>query len=410
MSQPSPRTWNEAIPPAGAVASLFELTALLSRALDVEEISRLVATHGRTAVGADAGFVAVRTADGTALEMLAHSRSDVQGPARRCRLGLDQHLPVVESYRGAVPVLVGDRASLLERYPDLDPRRDRAAIAAVPLQVDGVVLGAMNLTFSVAQAFDYRHQVALDALASLCAQALRRAELTAQVEQRRREFVATVSHELRTPLATIYGAAVTLQRAEVPLGADARDQLIGLIATQATRMGSVIDDLRLTSEIDGAHLELNLAATDVAEVVDHATAFWTRQHDTPVTVVHTRKDVGPVIADPVRLQQVIANLVDNAVKYGGSQPVVVTLTAVDDRVVVRVRDHGPGLPDEELDRVFEQFHRTDPHHRRNVGGAGLGLYICRHLVEGMGGRISLAAAADGSGLQASVDLPRATLT
>lgn len=395
---------------------LLALAEQLAAALTVDEIAHIVATTGVEALGASAGFVALAAADDRALEMHAHIRPDLPN-VPLCRLEATETLPVIEAWRFGVPVYAHDADELYARYPELDrARTKRAAIAALPLEVDGYRLGAMNLTFADPQQFGPAQQAQLRALAAFCAQAIRRERLARDVERMRNDFIVTASHELRTPLSAIYGAAVTL--ASFDISEDTRAELAQLIVGQSERMRTVIDDLRYTADLDTIEpLEVVSDRVPVDQLLRDATAYWTRM---PSTTQQVRLDVPPglpdVLADALRLQQVIANLVDNACKYAPAGSTVLLTASLDgDAVRIDVIDEGPGMHPSELERAFEKFFRVDPLNRSGVGGTGLGLFVARRLVDAMGGRIWLEALGDRSdpaspsGLRASVALPAWTL-
>lgn len=390
--------------------ALLALAEQLSNALDLHQIAHVVATTGVDALGASAGFVAVATEDESGLEMHSHVRLDLDEPPPLCRLAGDADLPVIEAWRLGLPVLVSNANELYTRYPTLDRGRiAREAVAALPLEVDGQRLGAINLTYAAPQAFDAHHEAALRALAGLCAQALRRAQLSADLKRLRHDFIVTASHELHTPLASIYGAAVTMN-GEFELTDDARRELTRLIVAEAQRMQTVIDDLRVTSDLESdATLVLDTQPVQVERALLDAIDYWQRRPATSPTIrVKVAPGVPPVAADARRLQQVLVNLVDNACKYGGPFGVVTVSASSDDpgRVRLEVVDEGPGMTDRDRDRAFEQFFRADPLNRSGIGGTGLGLYVARRLVHAMDGRISLDPRAEGyDGLRAMVELP-----
>ena len=393
------------------LSALLALSEQLSKALDVREIAHVVATTGVEALGASAGFVAVANDDETALEMHSHVRTDLDAPPPLCSLAGTADLPVIEAWRFGLPVLVATADELYDRYPTMDRSRAlREAIAAIPLDVDGIRLGAINLTFATPQAFDVEQQAALRVLAGLCAQALRRAQLAHDLDRLRHDFVVTASHELRTPLASIYGAAVTMS-GEFPLSDGARDELTRLIVSEAQRMQAVIDDLRVTSDLDGnAPLLLDTQPVDPALALHDATDYWrSNPAVAPRFDIRVAPGTPPVAADARRLQQVLVNLVDNACKYGGRTGTVTLTASVEDdpgRVRIAVTDDGPGMSNRDRARAFEQFFRADPLNRNGIGGTGLGLYVARKLINAMDGRIALEPVAeDKPGMRAIVELP-----
>jgi PAS domain S-box-containing protein len=216
-------------------------------------------------------------------------------------------------------------------------------------------------------------------------------DLTAEqaVERLKSDFVATVSHELRTPLAAIYGSALTLRREDVMLPESQRAGLLEVIAGESDRLARIVNDILWASRLESGALPTTIQVCDGAElargIVEAARSYVppnvSLEFDAP-------EDVPALAADPDKVRQVLSNLVENAVKYspeGGT--VTVSLAPHGDRLRFAVEDEGLGVPPEEQRRIFEKFYRLDPQLSRGVGGTGLGLYICRELVQRMGGRI-----------------------
>jgi PAS domain S-box-containing protein len=210
------------------------------------------------------------------------------------------------------------------------------------------------------------------------------------LEQIRQDLVSTVSHELRTPLAAIYGSALTLAREDLELEEAMHRKLLEVIVEESTRLADIINDLLLASQLDAGRLEVHVEPCDAvalaASVLDAA-----RTHlpaGTRVSLDSGQEDVPRVAADEGQLRQVMANLLDNAVKYspaGGD--VHVRLEAAGEYVRFSVADEGLGIPVAEQSRIFEKFYRLDPDMTGGIGGTGLGLYISRELVRRVHGRI-----------------------
>ena len=209
------------------------------------------------------------------------------------------------------------------------------------------------------------------------------------LEELRTEFVSTVSHELRTPLAAVYGAALTLRRADVTLDDASRQTLLDVIANEADRLARTINDILWASRLDSDSLHIRIESCDGVElargVVDAARAHLPEHVELRLSAA----DGLPAVAgDPDKVRQILANLVDNAVKYSPDGGLVTLTVEGSERAVqFSVRDEGLGIPPAEQRRIFDKFYRLDPNLTRGVGGTGLGLYICRELVRRMGGRI-----------------------
>ena len=222
-------------------------------------------------------------------------------------------------------------------------------------------------------------------------------------ERQRRAMVSDVAHELRTPLSNIQGHIEALQDGLLEPDAATLDT----VHQQALHLNRLVDDLRLLAETESRELRLEIEATDVAEIVGRvATSFRPRAEAESVHLDTEITETLPTLyVDRVRIEQVLTNLVENAVQHtptGGS--VVIAARSVGDLVRVEVTDTGAGIPSEALPHVFDRMYRVDASRERATGGSGLGLTIARQLVEAHGGTI-WAESEEGSGSRFGFDLP-----
>jgi PAS domain S-box-containing protein len=294
-----------------------------------------------------------------------------------CNHPIDEVLPGWETIAGQIPI--GDGG---------DP-----GSVTLPLELDGVELWLSFVAVRSSEGIVY---------------AVR--DLTSErgLEEAKSEFVATVSHELRTPMAGIYGAAQTLLREDIELEPSDRRTLLEIIATQAVRLSQITEEVLIASRLDRDDLPIERERVEVgplaAETVEHM-----RSHLPEVTTLalDVEPDLPPASADRDRLQQVLVNLLDNAIKYSpnGGQ-VLLTVTGPATGVRITVADSGLGIPSAEQQRIFEKFYRLDTQLSRAGGGTGLGLYITRELVRRMGGTIAVQSE-PGVGSTFTVDLQRA---
>jgi signal transduction histidine kinase len=225
-----------------------------------------------------------------------------------------------------------------------------------------------------------------------------------ELDRLKNEFIAVVSHELRTPIASVYGAAMTLQRPQ--LDESRRRSLFAVIYAESARLARLVDQVLWASRLETARVEPAIEHCD-AEHLARAVVSAARAHLPSNLELELRVDSGlpPVAADPEKTKQVLVNLVENAVKYspeGGRIDVGVART--DGYVRFTVADEGLGIAPEDQEKIFDKFERLDPDLARGVSGTGLGLYICRELVTQMNGRISVRSE-QGRGSTFTVELP-----
>jgi two-component system, OmpR family, phosphate regulon sensor histidine kinase PhoR len=221
----------------------------------------------------------------------------------------------------------------------------------------------------------------------------------------RRDFVANVSHELRTPLTAIRGYVDALLEGDS--SPDETKRFLDIILRHALRMERLVKDLLRLARLDAGQEALETAACDLAALIpavvgDLQPQLVARRQTVAVDIA---ADAGPLRADPAKLHDVLRNLIANASTYSPEGSTVrVRAVRAADRIVVDVMDEGPGIPDEDLGRVFERFYRVDKSRARDPGGTGLGLSIVKHLVELHGGKVAASNRPDG-GAQFTVSLP-----
>jgi two-component system phosphate regulon sensor histidine kinase PhoR len=227
-----------------------------------------------------------------------------------------------------------------------------------------------------------------------------------QLEKMRRDFVANASHELRTPLAAIHGFAETLLGNPSLDEADRRAYL-EVIDRHSKRLAAIVTDLLELSKIESRETRLELAAVDTAKLAETLLRDWgPRIEQKQLNVSLTSDRPGIAWADPQACEQILSNLLDNAIKYtepGGS--IALRIGGDERNVQIAVSDTGVGIPERDLARVFERFYRVDPARSRSQGGTGLGLAIVKHLVQSLGGAIQVESQL-GRGSTFSFTLPR----
>ena len=264
---------------------------------------------------------------------------------------------------------IAARVPVARRPGDAD---DASSAETVPLEVDGreVWLSIVGVTLADGIVYAFR-DVTRDR----------------RLDELRSQFVATISHELRTPLASLHGAAMTLL--ERDLSGQTRHELLDMIGVQAKRLAELVEEILVAGQLDSGTLRVVTEPFDPEELVWAAAAAARLRAGDDRRIDVSIPAVLPLVAgDPERIGQVLANLVDNAIKYSAHGGRIEVGVEADDRHArFSVRDEGLGIPLGEQKRIFEKFYRLDPDHRRGIGGSGLGLYICRELVRSMDGRI-----------------------
>lgn len=226
-----------------------------------------------------------------------------------------------------------------------------------------------------------------------------------RLESLRRDFVANVSHELRTPVTAVLSAGETLR---LVAGKDpkAAETFLAIIERNAERLQRLIEDLLDLSRIESRELRLSPELVVLKPFFSHVTSlFRERAEKKKISVVVDADDAVACFADRRALEQVVTNLVDNAVKYCPAGASVTVAARIDGPLArISVKDSGPGVAASHLPRLFERFYRVDPGRSRDVGGTGLGLAIVKHLSEAMGGAVRVESEV-GKGTTFLVSLP-----
>src|SRR5215212_2386450 len=225
-----------------------------------------------------------------------------------------------------------------------------------------------------------------------------------RLERVRQEFLSNVSHELRTPLTSIITFAETLQDGALEDEQDAR-RFVQIIGRNAGRMRSLIEDIMELSAIESGVLELEVREAHLHQLVRETfNALVSKAEGCGVALVNEVAPDAVVRADPRRLEQMLLNLVENAVKFSRRGGAVLVRHERGARDLVSVEDAGEGIPAEHLPRIFERFYRVDRARSRELGGTGLGLAIVKHLARAHGGEVRVSSAPD-EGSTFTIELP-----
>ena len=227
-----------------------------------------------------------------------------------------------------------------------------------------------------------------------------------ELEKIRQDFVANVSHELRTPLTTIKGYAETLL--EGALKEEVASQFVQVIKRHSDRLEKIVEDLLILSKIESKEFQLKMESLSVSELIGDVVEFVKEPLNKKRMTVSVG-EISPTLSvygDRQYLEQVLINILDNAIKYGREGgAITISATERDQREVeISVRDNGIGIPKEDLLRVFERFYRVDKGRSRELGGTGLGLSIVKHIVQAHAGRIRVESQL-GQGSMFYVTLP-----
>ncbi len=404
---------------AERIARLEAVSAALVEALTPAEVATVVVEQGVAALEAHAGVI-VRRADDATLEVIGAQGYPAAALDPWRRFPLAAPIPLAEAVRTAAPIWIESRAALEAGYPAVaaSPTSNQS-FAALPLVVEGQVIGAFGLSFATARTFTADDRSYITALSQQCAQALERARLfeaehvartNAEAAVRLRDvFLSVASHELRTPLTGLQGNVQLLQRRAARDGtfAEGDRRAVDVIVEQTKRLGTLISTLLDVSRIQHGQLQITRDHLDLGallrRVVDEVVPTLTHHS------IRLAMPEEPLIVDgdTLRLEQVVHNLLSNAVKYspfGGEVCVQATRQEADACVIVA--DQGLGIPKDALSQIFDRFFRASNAAQQNISGVGIGLFVVREIVTLHGGTVQ-AESTTGQGSTFTVRLPLA---
>src|SRR5205814_8705125 len=290
------------------------------------------------------------------------------------------------------------------------------AALIIPLLSAEAPLGALVLQRKQPCEFPEALVTLMQAFADQSAIALENARLFEQIAQKSREleiasqhksqFVANMSHELRTPLAAILGYAELMQEGFYGSLSEKSTDALTRIRSNGKHLLGLINTVLDIAKIESGQFSLNLAEYAIETVVETVRSATESLAETKKLSLKTEvaKKLPVGLGDEQRLTQVLLNLVGNAIKFTDTGEVCITAAAMNGHFTVAVTDTGPGIPAEELKRVFEQFHQIDNSNTKAKGGTGLGLAIAKQIVEMHGGRIWVESTV-GEGATFQMELP-----
>lgn len=227
-----------------------------------------------------------------------------------------------------------------------------------------------------------------------------------ELDESRREFVANVSHELRTPLTSIMGASETIVN-DPEMDDETRVYFLEMVLSESERMMRIVSDLLVLSRLDNKRTNWNIETFDLAESVRRLCEVMrtdVEAHDHTLSF-EAEEALPEITADRQRIEQVVINVISNAIKYtpdGGK--IDVTVSGMEKRLFIRIADNGVGIPEEDIDHLFERFYRVEKSRTSDAGGTGLGLAIAKELIDAHGGTIRVESVVD-HGTVMVIELP-----
>lgn len=402
-------------------AALQKTTAALASALTLDRVADVIVSEGLCTIGAHAGSVCLVSEEGM-LHIIASAGYKPEFIAGFTHFSVEQDFPLSHAIKQATPVVLRTVEERDAKYPHLvESRRavGAGAAAAIPMIIDGKVVGGLGFNFSIGRIIDDDDVNFMTTLAHQCAQGIERARLyeaernaralAEEANKAKSDFLTTMSHELRTPLNAIGGYADLIQAGI--RGPVTQDQILDLerIKRSQRHLLSLINDVLNFAKLQAGIVHVAEAEFDIDNIASQVEELVMPQ------ILERRLSYRFVTSmqqctcrgDPEKVEQILLNLLSNAVKFtepGGAITVSVECTPAS--VIVNVSDTGSGISPDKLDVVFEPFVQLNRTKSRANEGTGLGLAISRDLARAMGGDLDVVSE-PGRGSTFSLRLPRA---
>jgi len=400
--------------------ALQKTTAALASALTVEKVANIIVSEGLSVIGAHAGSVTLIQDDGM-MHIIAFAGYNPDVIHRFEHFSLDDPFPLSDAVRTGTPVVLYSAEERDARYPHLKEARQSVrggAAAAIPLIVDGRVLGGLGFNFPFGRVIDTDDVEFMTTLAQQCAQGIERSRLyeaekkaralAEEANKAKTDFLTTMSHELRTPLNAIGGYADLIQAGI--RGAVTEEQIIDLerIKRSQRHLLSLINDVLNFAKLQAGIVQVSSMPLDIDSIASQVEELITPQ------ILEKKLSYRFLSAaekctcngDSEKVEQILLNLLSNAVKFtdqGGE--ITVSIECDSTSVMVNVADTGSGIAPDKLDAVFEPFVQLNRTRTSGAEGTGLGLSISRDLARAMGGELTVSSSLD-HGSVFTLRLPR----
>jgi len=305
------------------------------------------------------------------------------------------------------------KGKILTQDPDTEAAKDdrlrQAYLLGIPLRADGLISGALVFVRFGGPSYEKEHKVIASLVGEMLSvmferqawkklhEELHKIKMQMQLQE---DFVSTISHELRTPLGFIKGYSTSLLRKDTSWDQETQDEFLTIIDEEADRLSLLIENVLESARLQSKTLPLRFQPLRLDAVLrDVVTRLRVRYKDLAVNM--DMQAVPPMQGDGVRIAQVFDNLFSNAIKYAPGSPIHVSLKQKDNNLITAITDQGPGIPQESLPLIFERFYRV---RSEKATGTGLGLFICKQIIDAHRGKI-WAESVPNKGTTFFIDLP-----
>ncbi len=378
------------------LAALNMIATTIGQSSGLDQILSATLDRAMKVMDLDGGWVQLLDDDGHTLTLAAQRGIPESACDRLRRIRLVESSPGKRAEMAPMiqidDVLEAVRYKIQAAQPDVP-----FTLTGVPIQSKDKVLGVLGSISHSAQALSPNraqllttigHQIGIAVENARLAQQAAEVKILREIDRLRSELIANVSHELRTPLGLIKISSSSLLMDDADFDRETQQKFLNNISEETTKLEKIVEHLLDLGRIESGRLHLDKQPTDLGQLICNAISSMEALSDRHHLVSDLRPAPLMATVDAKRVEQVLRNLLDNAIKYspdGGT----ITVQAYRDgqQILLAVSDEGIGIPAEEWDRVFDRFHRVENELTRRMRGAGLGLAVCRGIVEAHGGRI-----------------------
>ena len=398
---------------------LQQATEAFSSALSLDDVAQLIIDQALSALDAHSGIIGAVEDEGEVRVVATRGVGDTT-PGQT--IDPNRLTPLNAAVKEARPIILGSRDDVRERFPDIVARHEAdgiRAVAAFPIENNGRVVGGLLVRFTRPRVLSANDSSFMAAMSRIAGEALERARLfeaersarnaAESANRAKAAFLASMSHELRTPLQAALGFAQLIRSGLYgPITPD-QAEILGRVERSQTHLTRLIDDILDFARLEAGRIRMNVEDVSVGEVIMQLGPLVEQQAAKKGIDLQLSKPESPVVvtADRHRLQQILVNLVGNAIKFTPSSRIIRVAAGTEGEMArIRVSDNGPGIPADRLQSIFEPFVQVNEGHTRTHAGVGLGLAISRDLARAMGGDLTVESEL-GAGSTFYVTLPLA---
>ena len=378
------------------LATLNMIATTIGQSTGLNQILNATLESAVTVMEMDGGWVQLLDDDGNALVLVA--QRGIPEPAveqiTRIRLAETGSTKRPET---PPPLEIENVLEAVRRIIQDAQPRITFALTGVPIQSKDKVLGVLGSISNHSPELNPNrvqllttigHQIGIAVENARLAQQAAEVKILREVDRLRSELIANVSHELRTPLGLIKISASSLLMEDADFDRAIQQKFLQSISEETTKLERIVEHLLDLGRIESGRLQLDKQPTDLGRLISNTVTSMEALLSRHRLVTDLPEGTLTALVDAKRIEQVLRNLLDNAIKYSPDGGMIAVQAFRDDaKILVAVSDEGIGIPAEEWDRIFERFHRVENEITRRMRGAGLGLAVCRGIVEAHGGRI-----------------------